>query len=110
MSFSPHTVAVSLFLLLGAVLVASAPDTYGIPLATGECTAKLVLDGSQRVASTFPLNDTTEEVRPVTIRFALTNTGWKPVQTPYSVSLVNPGYLDAYHYDPFSLATEVDAG
>lgn len=89
----------------------AAPEDYTLSQASGRCAARLVqAETSLSASDAFPLNDTDTEVRTVTVRLALVNTGWAPVRTPWIVSLVNPGYLDAYGHENFTLATAVEHG
>lgn len=90
----------------------AVPEDYPLLDAAGSCTATLLHTSALNtsLATIFALNDSTPDVRPVTLRLALANKGWKPVLTPWTLSLVNPGYLDAYDHHGFTLASEVEYG
>lgn len=100
----------ALLIYLGAGLGTCTPEEYSIPQAGGSCLAKVQRSGRIRFAEQFPVNDTTDDIQPVQLHFWLFNTGWAPVQTPFTVSIANTGYLDAYDHEGFTLATEVDYG
>ena len=102
---------VSVFVLLISFgSVSCAPDQYPILQASGSCIVKLVPDALTVAPDSFSLNESDSTIRAVTLQLAVVNTGWQPKPPPWSLSLVNPGYVDASDHQGFTLATAVEYG
>ena len=100
------SLSLAVFVCLAAVVSVCDPQEYKYP-ASKACTAIVIspvasfrppVDGATTAAQTVPLNIT------------VVNNGWAPVQTPWTLSLVNPVYKDAREPGYFTLASAVDYG
>lgn len=104
------------FPLRFAVLLASIAsihanvEDYPISPAGSQCVVRMLAPARALAAQPFPLSYSDAEIHAVTLQLVVLNTGWAPVQSPWVLSLVNPGYHGAYNMAGFELANNVDYG